>query len=784
MNIPLKYFGLFGIVALLFVFGGGFAWTGGSLGTDVMAEESMKLSFSIGPTGAVEDVAEEADQKANGHWKNVWEANCSGDPEDENNCKNCMSGPPDRVCEYWAGGGDAPEVAGATVSGTLKTNPPVPNTRVYLEADDGTDLGALRGWEATTDDEGNFEITGVNFGNYSLKVDQNTVPDGYNVPETIRLNLSIREAGETKVISDPSEDYDDGVNITSDVSVDTRSVQNIDTNSAQLRGEITGISGGSNAVGFFQYREMASAEWIKTTEQSGLSENDIFTETIDELNDNTQYRFRAVAKPSGSNTEIPSFSGTFTTNEVEDSSDEESGGDGDDGGSDDGDDGSDGGDDGDDGSGGVATASASDSWPLPAGTAQNTQLSDLSGDLSGSELWSFDYPGDGGFGSIPVVADVTGDGSRNVIVGAGASITDDDFVFTLSNSGDTEWQYELEDPVSSIAVGNVVRDNGRDGELEVVVHESSFGDTLYVFDGENGDVIWSFETGGGSSRGPYDLVLDDITGDDALEVIVSGNSLWVLDGDENPAERVLGEWTTAAEQIATGEMGDGSDLVATEVSPNTLHGLTWTGSDLSESWTSEEAENPLQAPVIADLTGDENKEVIVGEGTASNDGGALHAIDPTSNGDALWTKTLPDANTDRDLPVKGPPAVGDLDGDGSPEVLVGTQIGDAGDQLFIFNGEDGSAVDSRSSGSTKDFTLIGDLTTGSGLDYIFSHLPGGFNPDDEIVAENLDGANWTFTGHDSPEPAAIADVTGNGDPELVVSDSGGLDRSGKVFVIE
>ncbi|MCB0807254.1 MAG: VCBS repeat-containing protein [Bacteroidales bacterium] len=231
-----------------------------------------------------------------------------------------------------------------------------------------------------------------------------------------------------------------------------------------------------------------------------------------------------------------------------------------------------------------------------------------------------------------------------------------------------------------------------DGEGEVVISARSAGTgnngMLYAFEKDGTAVVgFPVSLNGGATKTP---VLADMNNDGVYEIIIEERDypngfvgVYKGDGTSWPGFPVaMNEIPGSA--VAVGDI-DG-DNIPEIVAESYYHVFAWDASgNLLEGFPYNPGTDRVfsySSPVLADLDGDGNREILVGDHSLTSGNGAVHAI----KNDGTLLDGWPVFVT---YWIYGPPAVGDIDGDGYLDVAVGDQVlaGSPSDKVYVWDRE-------------------------------------------------------------------------------------------------
>jgi hypothetical protein len=327
----------------------------------------------------------------------------------------------------------------------------------------------------------------------------------------------------------------------------------------------------------------------------------------------------------------------------------------------------------------------------------------------------------------PVVTGVfTGNGKQDIIIGNTSSLTGTVLTEMLGN-GDGTFQTpttinsNIVTPPLGQAVALVAADLNGDGKLDLVMLDSNKNVDVFLGNGDGTFQTPSVYAAGASPKG---MAIGDFTGNGHPDIAVINT--------------------------ASGS-GDGTVTILL----NNGHGI------FSPFATAADAGLTPTAVAAADFNGDGKADLVV----TNNNGFSSTVSILTSNGDGSFKAPVTYA-------VEADPtavAVGDLNGDGKPDLAVTNFLGQGLD--ILLNNGDGTFGSARfyTTGSNPTGVLLGDFMNQGHTDVVTTNDFGDSltlwtNPGTGLLTGPL-----TFPVGDRPALSAAADFTGNGLVDLVTT---------------
>jgi hypothetical protein len=306
--------------------------------------------------------------------------------------------------------------------------------------------------------------------------------------------------------------------------------------------------------------------------------------------------------------------------------------------------------------------------------------------------------------NAPTVGDIDGDGDADVVMGVigGAfnpSRTSIDNLYLMEQVSPGSYRTATSRLIQTVDVGSEAMpslgDLDGDGDLDLLI-----GNKLATDDNTTARLAWFENTGSATAPVFTDRGLLDVRGTFSYSPVITD-----LDGDGRP-DLVLGTW---------------NDRVQWWTNAGTVAAPRWTMVD-SALVTLTRGSN--SAPALADLDGDGDLDLLVGESS-----GQVNLYRNSGSATAPRFELVTDDIPGMDVGRRSTPALHDLDGDGRPDLLLGAEDGSIQrwwnrtltGGAITFERDPGFAM----TGDGMSAPAVGDLDGDDRIDLLVGTISGG-----------------------------------------------------------
>jgi hypothetical protein len=387
--------------------------------------------------------------------------------------------------------------------------------------------------------------------------------------------------------------------------------------------------------------------------------------------------------------------------------------------------------------------------------------------LLGNGDGSFASKADYATGSNPhsvAVGDLNRDGKPDLAVATRSSAS----VSVLLGTGDGSFAARVDYATGSFPRSVGVGDLNGDGKPDLAVANAS-SDSVSVLLG-NGDGSFAAKVDYATGSFPYTVAVGDLNGDGKPDLAAANDgdgSVSVLLGNGDGSFAAKADYVTGSlpVSVAVGDLdGDGKpDLATTDRGSNAvsvlLNSSIFSGDGTFAGKVDYATGSNPRSVAVGDLNGDGKPDLAV-----ANEGSANVSV-LLGNGNGSFA-----AGADYDTGFfPGSVAVGDLNGDGKPDLAVANSASHSVSVLLGNGGGSFAAKVDYATGSTPRSVAVGDLNRDGKPDLAVT------NSGSSSVSVLLGNGGGSFAAKvdyatgSTPRSVAVGDLNGDGKPDLAVA---------------
>jgi hypothetical protein len=425
-----------------------------------------------------------------------------------------------------------------------------------------------------------------------------------------------------------------------------------------------------------------------------------------------------------------------------------------------------------------------------ASNTLTTWLSNGDGTFTAGQSTSWSTSTEGYWPSSARILDVNGDGKPDIV------LQDDEeggsAVLAFLGNGDGTFQTAISAPLDNYNRYGVLADLNADGKLDVVGVDQSSGELeifLSTADGYAPHVLYPTASGATFPYWYAQISVADLNNDGRPDVVLmepysnesyGGNAYVYMNQGNGIFAPGVGYWTGFYSDAATvaDVNGDGkADLIVSNDDSADITVLLGNGDGSFVTPTAGYAVGgyPWGPAVVADFNGDSKPDLVVSDDE-------MNIIYLQNLGDGTFAAAADyyaeNSATVSDYGYGLAVAIGDLNGDGRPDVVLGRESTsyDPGVSVFLANA-DGTFQPGVSYGDSRfmDYAAIGDFT-GDGVPDVLAIDTGSSSLD--VFAGNGDGTfsttpvNYPVPGGD-PQNLIVGDFNRDGKLDVAIADYNG-----------